>query len=248
MMPKLQPGPEMDKLTRIRQPKAKTLIVPDVHERIGTLRRILANLAGPDTPVVFLGDWFDSFDGVASSMAETIGWLNDNTCNPLFTFLWGNHDLHYAYQMDGLRCSWYSGERDRMIRAAGVDFGRFQFSVVVDGWLCTHAGVHPSLLPALRPGRDAARLHEQILAATAHPWVTVPPILQAGYTRGGRQPVGGITWLDWEAEFEPIPGIFQIVGHSEGDHPREKISPDSRSICIDARLRSFLWIDDGKCS
>ena len=38
----------------------KTLVIPDVHQRINNVEWILENEKGYDE-VVFLGDWFDSF-------------------------------------------------------------------------------------------------------------------------------------------------------------------------------------------
>jgi hypothetical protein len=37
-----------------------------------------------------------------------------------------------------------------------------------------------------------------------------------GSVRGGKSRVGGLTWLDWDHEFAPIPGVHQIVGHTSG--------------------------------
>jgi hypothetical protein len=35
-----------------------------------------------------------------------------------------------------------------------------------------------------------------------------------GYARGGSSPFGGLYWCDWFREFEPVPGVKQIVGHT----------------------------------
>jgi len=40
------------------------------------------------------------------------------------------------------------------------------------------------------------------------------PFVGAGRARGGRQEFGGVTWLDWTREFEPVSGVNQICGHT----------------------------------
>ena len=68
------------------------------------------------------------------------------------------------------------------------------------------------------------------------------PLLRAGWVRGGDQAKGGCTWLDWDEEFEDIPGVPQIVGHTIGKEPRWK----GASLCLDTQLRHYAVIEDGK--
>ena len=73
-----------------------------------------------------------------------------------------------------------------------------------------------------------------------------------GAARGGRQNIGGITWQDFGAEFEPIDGLKQIVGHTS--HPKilnhytdgnlDIASCDN--IDIDCHLNQYLLIQNGK--
>jgi hypothetical protein len=74
----------------------------------------------------------------------------------------------------------------------------------------------------------------------AHPW------LDAGVVRGGRQSVGGITWLDWIYEFKPIPGLNQIVGHTELNIPAEKYIKSSINYDLDTRNHHVGILEDGK--
>ncbi len=51
----------------------------------------------------------------------------------------------------------------------------------------------------------------------------INPWLDAGFARGGLQAIGGMTWLDWNEEFAPVPYVNQIVGHTQLTNPEEKI-------------------------
>jgi len=81
-----------------------TLIIPDVHQDIKSVKKILAiediNLIDE---VVFLGDWFDSFHEPpkVASFKDTCLFVRDlvweNNKNKKMVFLVGNHDLAYIY-------------------------------------------------------------------------------------------------------------------------------------------------------
>ncbi len=70
--------------------------------------------------------------------------------------------------------------------------------------------------------------------------------LDAGFARGGWQTVGGITWLDWKDEFEPIPDLNQIVGHTELQLPGQKCTHNSKNYCLDTRSQHIGILEDGK--
>jgi hypothetical protein len=93
------------------------------------------------------------------------------------------------------------------------------------------------------------------------------PILCAGPARGGRETVGGITWLDWFGEFEPVTSISQIVGHTPVSHPqvvdelRTRVIPDeslpaldrytlkpdkSYNINLDTHLEHYITIENNE--
>jgi hypothetical protein len=93
------------------------------------------------------------------------------------------------------------------------------------------------------------------------------PILCAGPARGGRETVGGITWLDWRREFLPIDSISQIVGHSPVSRPEiidelhARVIPDeslpsldryilrpgkSYNINLDTHLEHYITIENNE--
>jgi hypothetical protein len=72
--------------------------------------------------------------------------------------------------------------------------------------------------------------------------------LGAGEARGGFQPVGGITWLDWNEEFYPIPNVNQIVGHTTFYTPQEYHTENSLNYNIDTKNRHIGILENGKFS
>jgi hypothetical protein len=252
------------------------MIVPDVHEKIGTLMRLLAKY--PGIWVVFLSDFFDSFDNYGNptyNTSETCRWLKDNIPNPDYTFVWGNHDLHYAFPINAMICSGWNAKKLEIIRNhigdtpegwkkfkllhwIGVPANDEQLGNVENQeWLISHAGLHPYLLNPVM-GFDKkwlATVEEEAMYKLRYEQ-QVTPLLQCGRGRGGTARVGGVVWLDWDREFTPIEGLNQIVGHSPADSVRTKVlrakdgamkgAPISFNYCLDTHLHHvILVLEDG---
>jgi len=198
-----------------------TLIIPDLHLRWQHAQKIIDSVGADE--IIFLGDFFDDFGDDPQSINEMIDWLESAVQKPNRTFLYGNHDVHYAYPHEHLRCSGYAQWkhfiiRDRLDKKTWDKFKFYHF--LDDKWLLTHAGLHKFNLP-----KKVAELHtdrptfikaiseyldaEQMKAFRQDSW-----FLHAGHSRGGMQRVGGIDWCDFEREFYPVLGINQIVGHT----------------------------------
>ena len=220
---------------------SKILIIPDVHEDMAKVNRILAMY--PDLPRVWLGDFFDSFTSTEESTAETCKLLNtileseDDLCI-------GNHCNHYMFDHWGMRCSGYDSNRKAQIRSS-VDMDKWReraklFHAKGD-YVLAHAGFHPSLL-AKGLNKDErilwlkGRCEEAVERATRGEF---PVFFEAGYSRGGGHPVGGPNWLDW-SDFKEIATMPQIVGHSKRKEVRQK----GASYCIDTALRHVAILDD----
>jgi len=72
-------------------------------------------------------------------------------------------------------------------------------------------------------------------------------------TPGGKKG-GGIVWLDFKQEFQPIEGLKQIVGHTY--HKNGRVNPhhldgnlnpaDCDNLCIDNGLNEYIVISNGK--
>lgn len=217
-----------------------TLIVPDVHEQIIKLRQILECHEPSVEHVVFLGDFMDTFDGLTPATAATIQWLASNLAKPQYTFLWGNHDIHYAYPLSPLISSGYDLTKQTMLNEAlsRADWDHFKLVHFHEptGIMLSHAGLHPYWLDESIPIQDD--IEAAMIAVKAG---NVTRLLRAGVARGGRQSYGGLTWLDWNLEFKPISGLRQIVGHTPAKKPRTTPNGD---WCLDTGLRHIAILED----
>lgn len=210
------------------------LVVPDVHENIDKLEHLL-DRAGSHERTIFLGDWFDSFERTELSTRRTLDWLLANKDRTDYTFFWGNHDLPYAYPFERLMCSGHNWSTRKVLAQHPEIWERFILTEMVNGVQVSHAG----FTPETGYGDIDRRCHAAIAGLKGG---HIDALLQAGQSRGGRQDVGGCTWLDWEDEFRPIEGIPQIVGHSRGKEPRW----NGNSVCIDTELNHYAVIDGGE--
>jgi hypothetical protein len=249
------------------------LIVPDVHEQIVRLKNVLRRYPSVEW-IVFLGDWMDSFDGLTWQTHETVKWLRDNVENPKYTFIWGNHDMHYAFPCDGVICSGWDKNKLEIVRQHLTDndhWKKFKLlhwietpnGIVVSDdskgnmvqpahpteWLLSHAGVHPSLLnPILGFDKQSLQALEEEAMWKLRYTQQVTSFIAAGRGRGGPARVGGVDWLDWSSEFVCISGLNQIVGHSFGKEVRTKKNgtrmPDSINYCVDTHLRHVVEVKE----
>jgi hypothetical protein len=69
-----------------------------------------------------------------------------------------------------------------------------------------------------------------------------------GMARGGFTPVGGLLWCDWSREFQPVPGLNQVMGHTPARTFRTIRGMTSENWCIDVSnmtgITHILAIDD----
>ena len=245
---------------KISSTNKRILVVSDIHQDIQRLHSII-RYESPDN-IVVLGDWFDShYSDNLDDYTRTAKYLlkfvhQDNTIT-----LWGNHDLHYFYTNDYLCCSGYRAVNDEAItEALHPAFNdvkeKFKWYIWIDDILCTHAGLYPSFIsPTVKNNDDIAKFLIEEEAKIRTKIVQNEPYWAycAGRARGGQYPRGGITWLDFEHEFDPIVGLRQIVGHTFSRtgkiraHYKEcdKNVADADNICIDCNLNEYLIIHNG---
>lgn len=249
---------------------ARVLVVPDVHERLDRLANALRGRIEKADRVVFLGDWFDAFgevdlrrvgqvcqfingnvDGLRvpgpcscaqqeDNHIDDCTWWTDGRVVPA-TFLLGNHDCHYFFRHDWFKCSGYNPQKQEVI-SANVPQGiieHFDIFTRVGPYLVSHAGFHPKTL-------QYATLEDERDALESAYNGRFDAIFGAGYARGGRQAIGGPTWLDWSAEFEHIDDCPQIVGHTNGRDIRVKggLAARHNSYCLDTALHHVAFVDD----
>lgn len=225
------------------------LIVPDVHEQIRKLVKILQKYDYVSL-VIFLGDFMDTFLGLTPETEETIMWLRDNLKNPKYKFCMGNHDTHYAFPIEQVMCSGYSRQKQFLYtkhllnNATRPLIRNIKLFHWAGDWLCSHAGLHPNYLHPMH-GYDKQALSEMEERALENLWFgQVDPLFSVGRSRGGWAKVGGVTWLDFNDEFVPIPGLNQLVGHTRGTEIRTNDTGASMNSCIDTHLRHVALVDE----
>ena len=220
----------------------KTLVIPDIHQRVNNVKSILEEEKDYDE-VVFLGDWFDSFyePPHVASFEETCKYLKylvtEHPNKDKFIFLLGNHDVQYIYTNNKSSqisietpthyyCSGFSKNKAKTFRKVFFDNNfkdeffkkNFKLAYRTQNWTISHAGVNECHIPF---NKDIDYLVD-VMAQEAwqdfrhtshkHNWI----MSSAGWARGGTCRVGGLLWQDWRHEFK-VSQILgkQIVGHTE---------------------------------
>lgn len=237
------------------------LVLSDPHQEIDKLEIILKR--ENYDKVVCLGDFFDSFSHNSEEDAiKTCKFLKKYLFEPNFFTTIGNHDIPYLWGFTKYtQCSGYYRWKDKLVTKEFGSFmpairKKFLWYLWIDERLCSHAGLNPHFLPpnqkldkkSLSKWLDSQVEQAELnLINNGRFWM-----YRAGYGRGGNQTVGGLTWLDFDTEFEPIEELLQIVGHSS----HANILPDSnegsfdendwKNMDIDCHLNQYLVIKNGK--
>lgn len=215
----------------------KTMVVGDLH---GQHELALAAL---DTgyPVIFIGDYLDSFTRSPVEQIQTLKLVLEAIKAGAARGILANHETSYTKNQ---RCSGWNPSTQLGVDQIIVDTGHtdpetFQRKSDIDlledyiwheGFLISHAGVSQRYLD----------LHK----ITLEEYLAAGDFEQVGRARGGRG-IGGLRWCDWNYEFEPVPGVKQIVGHSRGNSVRER----DGNYCIDCLEDTepqVVLIEDGQ--
>ncbi len=245
----------------------KILVIPDLHENLDFLKYIMAV---EDTAscehVVMLGDYFDPPSSEDASLKQV-----QRVAGTIFGFkeilgdklhlLCGNHDLPYYALRPA--CGQNAGRPNLMIgewlevsslaRAEVINelwdeaFWRsLRGAVILDGWLFSHAGIHPhhwpkgGKAPADRYAKFEQRWNAQFAQIHAQPDAE-PELFSIGGARRGTADFGGPLWLDWNEEFEDSLELPQIVGHTLCANPTQK----GRSYCVDFAQAAYAIVENG---
>lgn len=224
------------------------IVIPDIHQQIFKLD-ILLDREDIKTAeeVIFLGDYFDSFYH-QDQFKYTVAFLNENADNPRYTFLMGNHDIHYLSTNKAYRCSGYSSTNHEYIKKnLSKEFRKkiklYELQKIAGkSVLFSHAGIHPSHFTVFT---DATK-HDSLVSFFDSLDIDIDsnhPLLHAGQDRGGRQKHGGFLWIDW-TNLELIEGLFQVVGHTQHTVPlwMGNTEMNARNINIDTALNHYLKI------
>lgn len=189
----------------------KTLVFPDTHGRRFDL--ILAQEIGNVDKVIFLGDYWDSFDIPYAQQLEVFNTILDfkRSFPDKIVLLLGNHDVQYLYPQ--YRCSGHQSEPAIPILMKH-NKNLFHYAWAYEDYLFSHAGVSQSWLEYVLYKYNIswpykAGDYEEILN-----W-EFKEIFWIGEENGGSDNLDGPLWIRPGKLVEDLPsGIIQIVGHT----------------------------------
>jgi len=235
------------------QEKTRFLVIPDLHNCVGWVSRCLSEMSGEYDKVIFLGDYFDSYNEYISDVYNTVSFIKDHIHDENNIFLLGNHDLPYMCINNLTYCPGYTEEKQRCIDRymTSTDWERFkpihvEYTTTGDVWAFSHAGLHPSIFLHPINGADINYIINKCEMGRYNVASGIfSDAYQIGKGRGGDMNVGGVLWLDWYTEFIPIPHINQIVGHSYVKYPEQKNISTSENRCIDTGCKYVMLWKDG---
>ena len=219
-----------------------TLVVPDVHERLDRLAIIMSRIAPRADRVVFLGDFFDTFDKYDEArVVDACAFINNAVNDERHDVLLGNHDVHYYFSHPNLKCSGYDERKTVIIKALiePATIHKMQLYTIVGPYTVSHAGFTKGTIGYA--STPSERMAIEVGLAGSY-----DPIFGAGRARGGSLQFGGPTWLDWSDEFVCVPGTPQIVGHTYLPRPASKQlnGEEFRSWNIDTALRYVAMVNE----
>lgn len=222
----------------------KTLIVPDIHERITRLNQIAVEFFPEADRIVMLGDFFDTHEQhqAAHKICE---WIVAHQGDERITWLWGNHDCHYAFTNGMFRCSGYDWQTQATIKSMLTRevWERFKIWTHVAGFLVSHAGFNKHTIGLVNPLIHEEALKKAFSGGFHKLW-------NPGMSVGGVG-IGGPTWLRWGEAYAPDNieafDIPQIVGHTIGKEVRTLIHESGPiTYNLDTNLNHVMWVEDGQ--
>jgi len=199
------------------------LFVGDLHGNVAVLDHIQEQF--PDHLKIFVGDFLDSRDQFMRveelmCLERVLTMIEQGNARACM----GNHE--WSYLDPSMRCSGYDPEFDAQLARYKERMQRLleYFIWIPDQRiLVTHAGLSFQVW-------QECHLTVENLAAKMAEWALLPvtdtPAGWIGISRGGVDDVGGIFWCDWYSEFQPVPGLTQIFGHTSAVSIQEELVQD----------------------
>jgi len=220
------------------------IVVGDIHGNVEKVRVFLDYR--PEQEHIALGDYFDSFYEPLERQLECLQLLLYSPA----VLLWGNHDLQYLSTPPWYCLDYQHGSKQPLVDIIEANKWRFKAAYAVDGWLCTHAGVHVSIAKRKSVVPDIAdRLNAYMSNFLENP-VTYqqdnfiasgPPIFNVGKRAGhGNARFSGIFWFDFQKETGLAP-IKQIFAHTELSEP---VVAENFVALDTSNVRDKCWLYD----
>lgn len=204
----------------------KIVVIPDVHNKIELADAIIRKEGDADK-CIFLGDIFDDIGDNPDKIYRVAEWVRSRIFDDRFVFLWGNHDITYGFRNQRIPARGYEIEKDIAIWKVLNEecWRRWKFFWYAQGFLFSHAGIHPNFLPPIWKEKDITAenvkkfLHHEsekclieLNQLQGMHWffqigdarLQIPMGIEAG----------GLLWCDAFDEFVPVPRLAQVFGHT----------------------------------
>lgn len=238
------------------------LLIFDWHQDVNWVKTIFEKEKGNYDYIIWGGDEFDSFKSypeveTVKNTAKFVVDIIDGKFGPSSLIL-GNHSACYyeAHKYSSVfqspkhlynMCSGFT--KSKSVEISKVlkleHWQKFHLFYTCNGFFISHAGLAQKFWNYyISKEENYDRLWEKseealkLINARSH------EILEPGFARGGKQTVGGLTWLNWEDEFVDFSEINpMIVGHSTSfNHIQKK----GRSYNLDGTQTAYAILhDDG---
>jgi len=205
----------------------KYIFIGDLHGAREIAEHVLKSY--PEYHKVFIGDYVDSLDRSVEDQLNLVGILLDAVeQREDVTCLLGNHEL--SYLKSGMRCSGFNPVTATHLIHLKTDMLKLfkTHKYITDDILCTHAGATDRAFDDADDVREKLQSDDEVL-------------YRIGYVRGGSRPYGGVFWCDFWAEYAPIEGLIQIVGHSA-----HRPSPEERGVTYKPRCYNIDCLQHSK--
>jgi hypothetical protein len=194
----------------------RTFVISDLHNRWEWVEEFLGQ--NPHDEAVLLGDYFDNYQDDPEIARATARWLKKSLQDPRRFHLRGNHDAYYALPLQrNFRGGGFHEDKLRTINQVLTPQDWIQLHVThfTQGFWCSHAGL-PNWMS---PNRAAYHLEKS--------WHDLQEKNRRGFDSKKVPKVPKhlrhTLWQRW-ADFWPVRHVHQIVGHTQGKQPRQKIA------------------------
>jgi hypothetical protein len=215
----------------------KYVFVGDIHGKVEQVKRAL----DMDGKKIFVGDFIDSWNRTIQEHDQCFELVIAAIRAGEAEATLGNHELSYIPVQGEAntpyhRCSGFDYQRSIIMRKHEIDIRELfkPYIMINPRFLVTHAGLTKQIW-------DDYNLTFDNLPQTLDQWWLTPhsPAHWIGYARGGRNQCGGIFWCDFNREFDPIPDLIQVFGHTAGDG----IRVINNSYCIDTLDKQHAFLE-----
>lgn len=233
----------------------KILIIADIHNKIGIADDIIQQEGDADK-CIFLGDYWDAIGDTPNDARRVAEWVRSRIFDPRFVFLWGNHDVAYAFPNKNILCKGFTESKRKAIREVlnHEHFDQFKFFWMTQGFLLTHAGLHPNYMPPHWKTADITTANLKSYLSRESEKCLIELCMDNGkhwfFEVGDARCVpprgieaGGLLWCDAREEFVSVPKVSQVFGHTTfKEYPTVIFGDEHNNNRASGRIASLLEI------